>query len=95
MAQSFVRNGPDKLQKLFLYLIVLDYGLLFWLMYNSNELRFATNIAVALLLVAYNLLLTQLSFRRARRQSDYYILYPILGAGLLSLGILIKLFIFY
>ncbi|MEJ2765312.1 hypothetical protein VV869_15230 [Photobacterium sp. MCCC 1A19761] len=76
---------PDSLQKLFLWLIIFDYLLLTMFLVKLHTLPLNTGSAISLLLVVYNTLLAFLCFRRARRQTDYYIVYPVISATLLAL----------
>ncbi|MBY6185893.1 hypothetical protein KUV89_04535 [Marinobacter hydrocarbonoclasticus] len=80
----FQRHGPDKLQKFFLYLIVADWLLLAGVALVLDSLTFVHGSAIALLVVAYNVLLMKLCLVRARRASDGYLLYPVVFAGLIS-----------
>ena len=48
---------------------------------------------VSLLCIAYNLLLCRLTVRRARRQTDGYIVYPVLIGAVLFCGLMLYVFI--
>ncbi|MBY5920039.1 hypothetical protein [Ferrimonas balearica] len=91
---QFQRHGPDRLQKYFLYLIVGDWLLLGGVALVLDSLTFVYGCIIALLVVAYNILLIKLCFFRARRASDGYLLYPVVFAALLSFAILGYVFLF-
>lgn len=74
----------DGLQKVFLWLIVIDYFLLFFFIYRFNRLTLSGGVTISLMLFTYNSLLTFICFHRAKRHSDYYIIYPVLTATLLT-----------
>ncbi|MBW3139396.1 hypothetical protein KUV42_00520 [Ferrimonas balearica] len=59
-----------------------------------DSLSFLYSSAIALLVVAYNVLLMKLCFIRARRSSDGYLLYPVVFAALVSFALLGYVFFF-
>jgi hypothetical protein len=75
---------PDRLQKVFAWLIVIDYLMLAAFLLQLTSLTLNKGVTISVLLVLYNTLLTFLCFRRARRAEDYYTIYPILSATLLA-----------
>ncbi|MEI8595472.1 hypothetical protein [Photobacterium sp. Hal280] len=75
---------PDSLQKLFLWLIVLDYFLLSHFLLRMHSMTLNTGTTISFLLLGYNGLLSYLCFKRARRSGDFYIIYPTLAAILLA-----------
>ncbi len=93
MAQHYQRNGPDGLQKLFLYLILIDWFVLTYLGTQINTMNFAYGAFVSLLLGSFNLLLVGLCFKRARRTEDGYLLYPVVFGALLSFGMVVYFFL--
>lgn len=83
----------DGVQKLLLYLILLNYWLLY--LYAAHIFVLPAGLAalVSLLCIAYNLLLCRLTVRRARRQTDGYIVYPVLIGAVLFCGLMLYVFI--
>ncbi|QUJ68679.1 hypothetical protein KDD30_06115 [Photobacterium sp. GJ3] len=75
---------PDGLQKLFLWLIVLDYFLLSHFLLRMDSMTLNAGTTISFLLFGYNGLLAYLCFKRARRSGDFYIIYPTLAAILLA-----------
>ncbi|MDF2152602.1 hypothetical protein [Vibrio sp. CAU 1672] len=78
-------NAPkkDELKKAFLWLIILDYLLLAFFLFQLSSLSLNSGTMISLLLVLYNILLTFLCFQRTSNQ-DSYIIYPTLSATLLA-----------
>jgi len=73
----------DPLRKAFLWLIVIDYGLLSLFLFQLYELTLNGGTAISTLLVIYNVLLSFLCFQRTNKR-DAYIIYPTLSATLLA-----------
>lgn len=94
MAQNYHRKGPDGLQKLFLYLILIDWFVLFYLVSQITNITFRHGAFVSILLGAFNLLLVGLCFKRARRGGDGYLLYPVIFGALLSFIMVFYFFLF-
>ncbi|SHH17295.1 hypothetical protein [Ferrimonas marina] len=91
---DFTRHGPDRLQKYFLYLIVIDWVLLALGWYFLERLSFSYGIVVCVMLLLYNALLVKLCFFRARRASDGYLLYPVTFACVMA-GVLFGFQVFF
>ncbi|MBU2898641.1 hypothetical protein [Vibrio hepatarius] len=73
----------DPLRKAFLWLIVIDYGLLSLFLFQLYELTLNGGTAISTLLLIYNVLLSFLCFQRTNKR-DSYIIYPTLSATLLA-----------
>ncbi|PWI33011.1 hypothetical protein DI392_11905 [Vibrio albus] len=85
MPYQLIHNRkPDRLQKVFAWLIVIDYLMLTAFLIRLTSLTLNEGVTISALLVLYNTLLTFLCFRRSRRSDDYYTIYPILSATLLA-----------
>ena len=82
--QQIRAKKPDSLQKVFLWLILIDYALLSMFLFKLASLTLSSGTAISLLLVFYNIILTFFCFQRANRRDDSYIIYPILSATLLA-----------
>ncbi|WKE66549.1 hypothetical protein PVT67_04675 [Gallaecimonas kandeliae] len=76
MAKTAPRR-VNGVQKLVLYLILANLLLVTGYALMASRLGTVAALAVPLLLVCYNLLLSQLVIRRSRRTDDTYILYPV------------------
>ena len=74
---SNLKRKVDKLQRVFLWLILIDYALLIAFLTQIESLHLTISTIVSALLVVYNILLSHLCFKRANRRSDSYIIYPI------------------
>ncbi|MDO6679648.1 MULTISPECIES: hypothetical protein [unclassified Shewanella] len=83
------RKGPDGLQKLFLYLILIEWFLLIYTTTTISRMTFRQGLMTLTLLLGFNLILAKLGRKRAKRSTDGYIIYPILCGGLLSFILLI------
>ena len=94
MASSYERKGPDGLQKLFLYLILLDWFILLYLTTELKDMPFKQGVAASIMVTLFNFLLVNLCFKRARRSSDSYLIYPVIGGALLSFLLLAYFFFF-
>ena len=94
MAQYYQRKGPDGLQKLFLYLILIDWFVLLYLCTQIDNITFGNGAFVSALLSAFNLLLVGLCFKRARRTEDGYLLYPVIFGAIISFGLVFYFFLF-
>ncbi|WP_318512980.1 hypothetical protein [Photobacterium leiognathi] len=78
------QRKADNLQKTFLWLIIIDYLLLPFFLYQLSSLDLKTGTMISLLLILYNGLLAGFCFHRANRTDDGYIIYPIISAILLA-----------
>ncbi len=78
------QRKADNLQKTFLWLIVIDYILLSFFLFQLGSLDLRTGTMISLLLIFYNGLLAFFCFHRANRIDDSYIIYPIISAILLA-----------
>ena len=83
---------PDRLQKVFAWLIVVDYLMLLMFLVQLTTLPLSSGVTISALLIVYNILLTFLCFRRARRAEDVYTLYPVLSATLLAFVLFLYFF---
>jgi membrane protein YdbS with pleckstrin-like domain len=63
------------IQKFLLYLILVNFGLMWLYIMYADELTLGANLLLTFLLIVYNLLLCQLVVLRARRVGDGYIIY--------------------
>ncbi|MGL5948972.1 MAG: hypothetical protein ACRCYV_08000 [Aeromonas sp.] len=77
------------IQKLFLYLILANFFLTGLYFYHADALPFGSNLLLTLLLIVYNVILCQLACRRARRQGDSYIIYPVVVTSILLCAIIL------
>ncbi|PJC86422.1 hypothetical protein CSW98_09425 [Vibrio sp. HA2012] len=89
---SINSRKPDLLQKVFAWLVVIDYLLLSTFLLKLNSLTLNAGVSISILLVFYNILLTFLCFRRARRAEDFYTVYPVLSATLLAFVLFLYFF---
>lgn len=94
MTDASQRKGPDGLQKLFLYLILIDWFVLIYISFEIREFTFRHGSMASVMLTIFNLILVNLCYRRARRAEDSYLLYPVIGGALLSF-ILMAYFFFF
>ncbi|MCL1126499.1 hypothetical protein [Shewanella surugensis] len=94
MTDASQRKGPDSLQKLFLYLILIDWFVLIYISFEIREFTFRDGSMASVMLTIFNLILVNLCYRRARRTEDSYLLYPVIGGALLSF-ILMAYFFFF
>ncbi|RTR38318.1 hypothetical protein EKG38_15275 [Shewanella canadensis] len=94
MATPHRRKGPDGLQKAFLYLILLDWFMLFYISTEMRHMTFRHGVLASLMLTMFNLILVNLCFRRARRSGDTYLLYPVIAGALLSFILMCYFFFF-
>lgn len=94
MADSYVRKGVDGLQKLFLYLIILDWFILIYLFTEIKYLPFRYGVAASIMIIFFNLILMKLCFKRARRTTDSYLIYPVIGGALFSFSLVGYFFLF-
>ncbi|EAR57283.1 hypothetical protein SKA34_05985 [Photobacterium sp. SKA34] len=78
------QRKADNLQKTFLWLIVIDYILLSFFLFQLSALNLRAGTVISLLLIFYNGLLAFFCFHRANRIDDGYIIYPIISAILLA-----------
>lgn len=88
------RKGPDGLQKVFLYLIVLDWVILFFVTIEVNNTTFRHGVLSSIMLTSFNLILMNICFRRARRSGDSYMLYPVITGALYSFTLMSYFFFF-
>ena len=84
MTNSYVRKGVDGLQKIFLYLIILDWLMLIYLCAEIKQLPFRYGVVASVMDIVFNLILMNLCFKRARRAEDGYLIYPVIAGALLS-----------
>ncbi|MCY9843012.1 hypothetical protein [Vibrio caribbeanicus] len=73
----------DSLRKCFLWLIVIDYLLLFLFLSQLYSLSLKAGTGISILLFVYNMLLTFLCFERTCKQ-EAHIIYPTISATLLA-----------
>ncbi|WP_394202878.1 hypothetical protein [Shewanella waksmanii] len=94
MANAYKRKGPDGLQKLFLYLILLHWLILIYTATTIQDMTFRHGVLASLMLALFNLILVNLCYRRARRSGDSYLIYPVVAGALLAF-ILMSYFFFF
>ncbi|MFT5787961.1 MAG: hypothetical protein ACI8SJ_000056 [Shewanella sp.] len=94
MPASYERKGPDLLQKLFLYLILFDWAVLIYLISEVKEMSFIYGSMTSIIVAAFNLILVNLCFRRARRAGDSYQIYPVIIGALMSFALVAFFFFF-
>ena len=94
MAGTHKRKGPDGLQKLFLYLILLDWFILLYISTEIKHMPFRYGAMASLMLTVFNLILVNLCVRRARRSGDSYLIYPVIAGALFSF-VLMSYFFFF
>ncbi|QFU20458.1 hypothetical protein FM038_000270 [Shewanella eurypsychrophilus] len=94
MAYTYRRKGPDGLQKLFLYLILLDWFILLYISTEIKHMTFRHGALASLMLAVFNLILVNLCLRRARRSGDSYLLYPVIAGALFSFILMVFFFFF-
>lgn len=92
MTGSFKRNGSDKLQKIFLYLILLNWFLLIIVAINIETLNFINGVLISVMIFIYNYFLTNLCFMRAARAQDAYLIYPVVIGALSSFFLVVYYF---
>jgi len=91
-----VKNTPKAgrgIQKFLLYLILVNFGLMWLYVMYADELAFGSNLLLTCLLIFYNLLLCQLVGLRARRAGDGYIIYPVVGVSIILCAVVLFRFI--
>ncbi|MBL0521856.1 hypothetical protein [Aeromonas enteropelogenes] len=91
-----VKKSPKAgkiIQKFLLYLILANFVLMGLYIWHAGELTLGVNILLTLLLIVYNLLLCQLVCLRARRLSDSYIIYPVVGVSIILCAVVLFRFI--
>ena len=81
------------IQKFLLYLILVNFGLMWLYVMYADELTFGSNLLLTFLLILYNLLLCQLVVLRARRVGDGYIIYPVVGVSIILCAVVLFRFI--
>ncbi|MGY3944571.1 hypothetical protein [Aeromonas tecta] len=81
------------IQKFLLYLILINFGLMWLYVMYADELTFGSNLLLTFLLILYNLLLCQLVSLRARRAGDGYIIYPVVGVSIILCAVVLFRFI--
>ncbi|MEZ9594343.1 hypothetical protein AB4298_06855 [Shewanella sp. 10N.261.52.F9] len=94
MPASYIRKGPDFLQKLFLYLILFDWVVLLYLFVEIKSMSFRHGAITSVMVVIFNLILVNLCFKRARRAEDSYQIYPVIMGALMSFVIIAYFFFF-
>ncbi|AUI88782.1 hypothetical protein BS333_19950 [Vibrio azureus] len=87
----FSTQKQDCVKKGFLWLILIDYLLLAFFLFQLPSLTLNSGTTISFLLVVYNFLLVSLCFHRTQKQ-DSYIIYPILSATLLAFTCFIYFF---
>ncbi|USD36243.1 hypothetical protein [Ferrimonas sp. SCSIO 43195] len=92
---AFVRNGPDRLQKVFLYLILVNWLVAGLLMMKIDSLSFLAGTLAGGGIIMLQFFLLKLTLMRARRAGDGYLLYPVTASTLLIVLLLIGFFFFY
>ncbi|SDK20553.1 hypothetical protein SAMN04488540_12156 [Ferrimonas sediminum] len=92
---AFVRNGPDRLQKVFLYLILVNWLVAGLLLMKIDSLSFLAGTLAGAGIILLQFFLLKLSLMRARRAGDGYLLYPVTASTLLIVLLLIGFFFFY
>ncbi len=81
------------IQKFLLYLILVNFGLMWLYIMYADELTLGANLLLTFLLIVYNLLLCQLVVLRARRVGDGYIIYPVVGVSIILGAVVLFRFI--
>lgn len=81
------------IQKFLLYLILINFGLMWLYVIYADELTFGSNLLLTFLIILYNLLLCQLVLLRARRVGDGYIIYPVVGVSIILCAVVLFRFI--
>ncbi|ATP89383.1 MULTISPECIES: hypothetical protein [Aeromonas] len=81
------------IQKFLLYLILVNFGLMWLYIMYADELTLGANLLLTFLLIVYNLLLCQLVVLRARRVGDGYIIYPVVGVSIILCAVVLFRFI--
>ncbi|WP_368230211.1 hypothetical protein [Aeromonas sp. R10-1] len=81
------------IQKFLLYLILVNFGLMWLYIMYADELTLGANLLLTFLLIVYNLLLCQLVVLRARRIGDGYIIYPVVGVSIILCAVVLFRFI--
>lgn len=81
------------IQKFLLYLILVNFGLMWLYIMYADELTLGANLLLTFLLIVYNLLLCQLVALRARRVGDGYIIYPVVGVSIILCAVVLFRFI--
>ncbi|WP_076413061.1 hypothetical protein [Shewanella sp. UCD-KL12] len=94
MERIYRRKGPDGLQKLFLYLILLDWFILLYISTEIKHMTFRHGAVASIMLTLFNLILVNLCYRRARRSGDSYLIYPVIAGALFSF-VLMSYFFFF
>ena len=77
------------IQKFLLYLILINFGLMWLYVMYADELTFGSNLLLTFLIILYNLLLCQLVVLRARRAGDGYIIYPVVGVSIILCAVVL------
>ncbi|EKE73994.1 hypothetical protein [Gallaecimonas xiamenensis] len=83
MAKPAPGRQVSGVQKLVLYLILCNVVMVLCYALLAKRLGAMAAIMVPLLLVGYNLLLCRLALKRARRDRDSYILYPVVVTAII------------
>ncbi|MBS4720697.1 hypothetical protein ACPW74_17395 [Aeromonas sp. INTO2] len=81
------------IQKFLLYLILVNFGLMWLYIMYADELTLGANLLLTFLLIVYNLLLCQMVVLRARRVGDGYIIYPVVGVSIILCAVVLFRFI--
>ncbi|TKB54598.1 hypothetical protein [Ferrimonas aestuarii] len=94
-ASGFVRNGPDRLQKVFLYLILVNWLVAVLVVMKLPSLSLFSSLVAGGSVIALQLTLLQLAKLRARRAGDGYLLYPITACTILMVFVITGFVMFY
>lgn len=76
-----------------LYLILINYVLLFLSFRHSAGITLISGCLLSLFLILYNILLGKLVLRLTRRSTDGYILYPLIFSYFLLSAFILKFFL--
>ncbi len=87
------KSHTNGLQKFLLYLILVNFLLLYLYATHIGELPLFQGLWVTLLAISYNLMLCRLVNRRARRRGDGYIIYPVVISAILLCACIFYYFI--
>ena len=93
-AIDVVNNQHRLIHKSMLYLIIIDYVLLFLCFRYGSDINLFAGCLLSLFLIAYNILLGKIVLRLTRRSTDGYILYPVIFCYFLLSAFILKIFLF-
>ncbi len=92
-AVYFANNHHRLLHKSMLYLIIINYVLLFLSFRYSAGITLIGGFLLSFFLIVYNILLGKLVLRLTRRCTDGYILYPLIFSYFLLSAFILKFFL--